>query len=210
MARRTRTRSVRGRRTLRRVGAGVFDRFLGPNGVAPRTGAVPTSRSVAAEVEAVKNATPEQLAVLALKDEIKIYKEEKMLDAVNALPRAVKAIKEYKPSPQLAAAAKQVIPEVEADTGIADEDKGPLIDAIKTKMMGGGRRSRRRRGGVIGTEQPLYKQYLEEKKASYIPPPPAPLGSVSNPSTGRRGPPPPPGLPYKGGRHTRRRGSRRA
>ena len=77
---------------------------------------------------------------------------------------------------------------------------------------GGRRRSRRRRGGVIGTEQPLYKQYLEEKKASYIPPPPpTPLGSVSNPSTGRRGPPPPPGLPSKGGRtRRRRRGSRRA
>lgn len=77
---------------------------------------------------------------------------------------------------------------------------------------GGRRRSRRRRGGVIGTEQPLYKQYLtgEAAKASYIPPS-APLGSVSNPSTGRRGPPPPPGLPSKGGRtRRRRRGSRRA
>jgi hypothetical protein len=63
---------------------------------------------------------------------------------------------------------------------------------------GGRRRSRRRRGGVIGTNQPLFKQYLEEQaaknKASYVPPPP--------PS-----PPPPP----KGGRtRRRRRGSRRA
>jgi len=79
---------------------------------------------------------------------------------------------------------------------------------------GGRRRSRRRRGGVIGTEQRLFKQYLEEQKAknqaSYIPPPPplpsGPLGSVTNPSTGRRGPPPPP----MGGRTRRRRGSRRA
>ena len=101
--------------------------------------------------------------------------------------------------------------EIAVDKKIDEIKKGTY--GYEPAEKGGRRRSRRRRGGVIGTEQPLYKQYLEEKKASYIPPPPppsAPLGSVSNPSTGRRGPPPP-GLPSKGGRtRRRRRGSRRA
>ncbi len=220
MARRTRTRSVRGRRTLRRGGA------EDPEVVA--------------------------MAVAALKDEVEIYKEEKAKNAPDALSGTVDAIASLTQTPELATAAKKVIPEVEADKGITDSaDKSALIAAIKEKMTSGGRRSRSRRGGRRGEDSPALLRYMEEaekrrarqeeEEAAAVaeeeeapvrkPPPPMsartlalraaalppvePLGSVSNPSPTLRGPPPPPGAAAKrataGRRRTRRRrGSRRA